>query len=67
MKTVEQVEIEYLTAELGKQEAEIKALRDRIGKIEAAIGWVIAAATGIGAIVVALRSGLIKWLAGVEG
>lgn len=73
MKTVQDLEIEHLTEKLEKQQGEIsdlreeiKVLRQGVAAIQAAIGWVIAAATGIGGVIVALRSGLIKWLAGVE-
>lgn len=65
-RTAEQVEIDNLKALLADQAADMEKLQDRVKKVETAIGWAIAFASGVVGIITALRSGVIKWLMGAS-
>lgn len=65
--TVTELQIATLTKRIDDLEAENERLKERLGKWEAAVGWIIAAGTGIAGFITALRAGVFKWLGSVGG
>lgn len=66
-ETAQQVRIAILERDLSEVTQEFEKLSERMAKIEAAIGWVIAAGTALIGFITAARAGVFKWLGGLGG